>query len=69
MTVPSQDPEPHPNATPCADCRHVWFAGERQHVYVGVQDRTAADGEEQEVVCVLCRQARERPPSAERWSW
>ena len=69
MAVRSPDQQPHPNETPCVDCGHVWFAGERQHVYVAVRDRTAAQKEEQEVVCALCRQVRKRPPGAQRWSW
>ncbi|MDQ3631886.1 MAG: hypothetical protein M3417_11590 [Actinomycetota bacterium] len=69
MTAGSPDERPDPNATPCVDCRHVWFAGERQHVYVAVRDKRAAQEEDEEVVCVLCRQGRERPPSSERWSW
>ena len=63
----SPDARPHPNTTPCVDCGHVWFAGERQHLYVEVRDGVAAG--EEEVVCVLCRRARERPPSEQRWSW
>lgn len=64
----SPDGRPHPNTTPCADCGHVWFAGERQHLYVEVCDQPAA-AEEEEVICVLCRQVRERPPGERRWSW
>jgi len=64
MTVGSQEPQPHPNTQPCADCGHVWFAGERQHVYVDVGDQ--AVGEDDEVICVLCQRVRERSHS-ERW--
>ncbi len=59
------EPQPHPNTRPCADCEHVWFAGERQHVYVDVRDRRP--GEDDEVICVLCKLVRERPQTDESW--
>lgn len=60
MTAGSPEPESHPNSRPCADCGHVWFAGERQHVY-------ANPGEDDEVICVLCKLVRERPQTDEGW--
>jgi hypothetical protein len=56
---------PDPHDSPCADCGHVWFAGERHHVYANV---AAASPEDAEVVCVLCRRQRERPRSDTRWA-
>ncbi len=50
MTVGPPEPQADPNTRPCADCGHVWFAGERGHVYVG----------DDEVVCILCLRYRER---------
>jgi hypothetical protein len=49
------DDWPHPNTRPCADCGHVWFAGERRHEYL---DHGAERHEDVEVLCVLCRQQR-----------
>lgn len=51
--------EPHPNSRPCADCGHVWFAGERQHV-VFARDQPAGPAAGDEVICVLCQRVRER---------
>jgi hypothetical protein len=50
MTVGPPEPQADPNTRPCADCGHVWFAGERRHVYVG----------DDEVVCILCGRLRKR---------
>jgi hypothetical protein len=42
---------PDPNSTPCGECGHVWFEGERQHQYV--------DGDPgNQVLCALCLQQR-----------
>jgi hypothetical protein len=46
---------PHPNEQPCADCGHVWFAGERRHEYLDHHD---GDHDDVEVLCVLCRRQR-----------
>lgn len=62
MTAPPEDPRADPNTRPCADCGHVWFAGERKHVYVA----DGAADERDEVICVLCQRVRERPRS-EDW--
>ncbi len=59
MTEGSREPQPqpHPNTWPCVDCRHVWFAGERQRAYVRARDE-ACEGDE--VICVLCQRVCER---------
>lgn len=62
MTAPSEESQPHPDNRPCADCGHVWFAGERKHVYV--DSSTGGDGE---VICVLCQRVRERPRPEPDW--
>ena len=46
---------PHPNARPCADCGHIWFAGARRHEYL---DHHTERPEDVEVLCVLCRRRR-----------
>ena len=56
---------PDPDDRTCADCGHVWFAGERHHVYADVE---AANAEDADVVCVLCRNQRQRPRSDTRWA-
>ncbi len=65
-----------PDDTPCADCGHVWFAGERRHVRVDGRGQAAADDADGDVVCLLCQGARARAathgedePSASRWTW
>lgn len=63
MTAPSEEPRPDPNTRPCADCGHVWFAGERKHVYVDDQ----AAGEDDEVICVLCERVRARAQAEPDW--
>lgn len=51
---------PDPNARPCHDCGHVWFAGERRHEYdVDQLDRPPGDHEDVHIVCVLCHQQRQ----------
>ncbi len=62
--APRPDGWPDPNERVCDDCGHVWFSGERRHEYADVQ---AAEPEESDVVCVLCRRQRERPRSPERY--
>jgi len=44
-----------PNARPCDDCGHVWFAGERRHEYL---DSSGDGRQDAEVICVLCREQR-----------
>ncbi|HEX3873334.1 MAG TPA: hypothetical protein VHW26_04240 [Solirubrobacteraceae bacterium] len=52
---------PDPNESPCVDCGHVWFEGERRHEYVvGPPPPGFRTGGGVEVVCVLCRGQRER---------
>ena len=63
--APRPDGWPDPNDRTCDDCGHVWFAGERRHEYADVE---AAQPEDSDVVCVLCRRQRERPRSEERWA-
>ncbi len=46
---------PDPNARPCEDCGHVWFAGERRHEYL---DHNTEHADDATVLCVLCRQQR-----------
>ena len=49
---------PHPNERACADCGHIWFAGERRHEYL---DHTADSAADVTVLCVLCRRQRGLP--------
>ena len=55
---------PDPSTLPCDDCGHVWFPGERRHVYL------AEDAErpgQVAVLCTLCRRQRVlRPPDPDR---
>ncbi len=53
---------PHPNAVPCEDCGHVWFAGERRHEYADAAGEITIE-DDGEVVCRLCRVKRGRPRS------
>ena len=46
---------PDPNERPCADCGHIWFAGERRHEYA---DHEVERPEDALVLCVLCRRQR-----------
>jgi len=60
---------PDPGTRPCADCGHVYFAGERRHEYL---DHSAARHEDVEVLCVLCRRQRGLPQTERRsgnWHW
>jgi hypothetical protein len=51
---------PDPNDSPCVDCGHVWFDGERRHeIVVGPPPPGFRKGR-LEVVCVLCARQRER---------
>jgi len=62
MTAKPDEPRPDANTRPCADCGHVWFAGERKHVYVD-----SSTGDDDEVICVLCQRVRERPARNADW--
>jgi hypothetical protein len=53
---------PDPDASPCADCGHVWFEGERHHEHVTGLPPPGFRTGRVEVVCVPCRQQRERRP-------
>ena len=57
-SAPADWPDPHERV--CDDCGHVWFAGERRHLYA---DPDAAGPEQSDVVCLLCAQKR-RPRAA-----
>ncbi|MHB8659457.1 MAG: hypothetical protein ACYC91_16200 [Solirubrobacteraceae bacterium] len=46
---------PDPNVEPCADCGHVWFAGERQHEYFRGSPELP---DETLVLCALCHHKR-----------
>jgi hypothetical protein len=50
---------PDPNLRRCADCGHVWFVGERRHVYVAPGGEVPAAPEGAEVLCILCLRERE----------
>ena len=63
--APRPEGWPDPNERNCDDCGHVWFAGERRHVYADVD---AARPEDADVVCALCRRQRARPRAEERWT-
>jgi hypothetical protein len=51
-----------PDASPCVDCGHVWFEGERRHEIVTGPPPPGFRVGQAEVVCVLCRRQRERRP-------
>lgn len=57
-----------PNTLPCADCGHVWFAGERRHAHFAHGSGDPARGV---VLCVLCLQKRElgHADSTSQESW
>ncbi len=54
---------PDPNALPCSDCGHVWFAGERRHDHVDASGQPVTEDDSDlgnaDVLCVLCRRERE----------
>jgi hypothetical protein len=50
---------PDPNSRRCADCGHVWFAGERRHVYVPPGGELPEGPERVEVLCIMCLRERE----------
>jgi hypothetical protein len=54
---------PDPDASPCVDCGHVWFPGERHHEHVSGPPPPGFRSGRVEVVCVLCRRQRERRPA------
>jgi hypothetical protein len=54
---------PDPDETPCVDCGHVWFTGERHHEHVTGPPPPGFRSGRVEVVCVLCRRQRERRPA------
>ncbi len=63
MSGDDRHPEswPHPSTRPCADCGHVWFAGERRHEYI---EHDAERPDDVTVLCVLCRRQRGLPRAA-----
>jgi hypothetical protein len=50
---------PDADASPCVDCGHVWFEGERHHEHVTGPPPPGFRTGRVEVVCVLCRRQRE----------
>jgi len=46
------------NASPCANCGHVWFPGQRPHVFVDERNEIVEDGDGALVLCNLCRHQR-----------
>ena len=50
---------PDPNDMPCADCEHVYTAGERRHEYDHHLGYAAEHHEDVEAVCTTCHHARE----------
>ena len=59
-TAPEGWPDPHERV--CDDCGHVWFAGERRHLYA---DPGSGGPEESDVVCLLCAQKRRARTAAD----
>jgi hypothetical protein len=59
-TAPADWPDPHERV--CDDCGHVWFAGERRHLYT---DPDAPAAEQSGVVCLLCAQKRRARATAD----
>lgn len=51
---------PHPNTQPCADCGHVWVAGERRHEHDHHRGYEPPHDVSVEVVCTLCHADREK---------
>ena len=66
MSAPEElrpDDRPDPNTLPCHECGHVWFPGERRHVYLADDAQRPADAV---VLCALCRRQRQlRPPQTD----
>ena len=65
------DDRPDPSTLPCDECGHVWFPGERRHVYLA---EDAERPEEAAVLCTLCRRQRglgppEPDPAGRLGSW
>lgn len=50
---------PHPNTLPCADCGHVWAAGERRHEYDHHLGYAAEHHLDVEPVCTVCHAKRD----------
>jgi len=50
---------PHPNTVPCADCGHVWSAGERRHEYDHYRGYAAENHDKVQSVCTLCHVKRD----------
>lgn len=46
------------SSLPCADCGHVWLAGERRHEYDHYLGYAAAHHYDVQAVCTLCHRAR-----------
>lgn len=61
MTTAPED-WPDPRERVCDDCGHVWFAGERRHLYA---EPEAAGPEQSDVVCLLCAQKRRSRATAD----
>lgn len=49
----------HPNALPCADCGHVWSAGERRHEYDHYLGYSARHHYDVQAVCTVCHAQRD----------
>ncbi len=50
---------PAPNSLPCADCGHVWSAGERRHEYDHYKGYAAENHLAVQPVCTLCHAKRD----------
>lgn len=54
----------HPNDSPCADCGHIWTAGERRHEYDHHRGYGAEHHLDVETVCTACHRVREQARAA-----
>lgn len=56
---------PHPNTLPCADCGHIWRAGERRHEYDHHKGYAPEHHYDVEPVCTLCHANRDSARKAQ----